>query len=174
MKPVRNRWLRIALIALGLIAALIFLVASVGWMLPARHIAGGEAVYAVPRDSLFAVLTDVGRFPEWRSGMQRVERRPSAEGKERWLEVSGDGEILYEVQESVAGRRLVTRIADPDLPFGGTWTYELHDTPGGTQLRITEAGGVYNPIFRFALRFVFGYQVTIDRFLKDLAARVSA
>lgn len=162
--------MRIALIVIGGLAALVAIAAAVGAMLPVRHRAGREAIIRVPPDSLFALLTDIERFPEWRSGMKRVERRPPVDGRDRWLEVSGDGEILFEVVEAVPGRRLVTRIADPALPFGGTWTHELDAVAEGTRLTITEDGEVYNPIFRFMSRYVFGHHSTIDRFLKDLSA----
>ena len=68
---------------------------------------------------------------------------------------------------------LVTRIADPKLPFGGTWTYRLAPAAGGTQVTITEDGEVYNPFFRFMSRFVFGYQATLNEFAKNLEARRS-
>jgi hypothetical protein len=95
------------------------------------------------------------------------------DGRARWLEAGGDGEILFERVEAVPAERLVTRIADPGLPFGGTWTYELADAEladagQGTRLRITEDGEVYNPAFRFISRFVLGHGRTIERYLADL------
>jgi hypothetical protein len=66
---------------------------------------------------------------------------------------------------------LVARIADPSLPFGGTWTYRISPAAGGSELSITEDGEVYNPIFRFMARFVFGYTATMDAFIKHVQAR---
>jgi hypothetical protein len=74
----------------------------------------------------------------------------------------------------VPPRRMVTRIADPDLPFGGGWTFELEpaDGPqGGTSVRITEDGEVYNPVFRFVSRFVLGHTRSMERYLADLQAQ---
>jgi len=68
----------------------------------------------------------------------------------------------------------VTRIADPKLPFGGTWTYELSPAPERTSLRITEDGEVRNPVLRFVSRFVLGHTATIDRYLADLGRHVGA
>ena len=55
---------------------------------------------------------------------------------------------------------MVTRIADPHLPFGGTWTYEIAPTETGSTLTITEKGEVYNPVFRFVSRYLQGYTAT--------------
>ena len=60
------------------------------------------------------------------------------------------------------------------MPFGGTWTYELTPTAGGTSLRITEDGEVYNPVFRFMSRFVFTHHATIDTYLTDMGKRLGA
>jgi hypothetical protein len=69
-------------------------------------------------------------------------------------------------------RRLVTRIADPDLPFGGTWTFELTPAGSGTSLTITERGQIRHPIFRAVARFVLGYGATMETFLDELRARI--
>lgn len=68
-------------------------------------------------------------------------------------------------------RRLVGRIADSKLPFGGTWTLEITPTPEGSNLRITERGWVSNSLFRFMSRFVFGYTGTLDSYLRSLAKK---
>ncbi|PYP70520.1 MAG: hypothetical protein DMD41_14750, partial [Gemmatimonadetes bacterium] len=73
---------------------------------------------------------------------------------------------------AVPPRRLVRRIADPKLPFGGTWTWEITAAPGGSTLTITEDGEIYNPIFRFVARFILGYTGTMESYLKALAARL--
>jgi hypothetical protein len=66
----------------------------------------------------------------------------------------------------------VNRIADPKLPFGGSWTYEVSAAGSGTELNITENGEVYNPLFRFVSRFIMGHTATIEKYQRDLAARL--
>jgi hypothetical protein len=66
---------------------------------------------------------------------------------------------------------LVTRIADPKLPFGGTWTFEIAPDSDGATLRITERGYVTNPFFRFMSRFVFSQTSTMETYLKSLAKK---
>jgi hypothetical protein len=67
---------------------------------------------------------------------------------------------------------MVTRIIDEGMPFGGSWTYELSDSDGGTEVRITEDGVVYNPIFRFVSRFVMGHHGTMDGYLTNLGRKL--
>jgi hypothetical protein len=67
----------------------------------------------------------------------------------------------------------VTRIADPSLPFGGTWTYDLKPQGSGTELTITEDGEVYNPIFRFMSKFVFSQTATIEAYQASLKRKLS-
>ena len=76
------------------------------------------------------------------------------------------------VERTVPDRLLVGRIADANLPFGGSWTYELAPRAAGqTSLTITEDGEVYNPIFRFVSRFVMGHSATINQYLSDVGKR---
>ncbi|MEO7520726.1 MAG: SRPBCC family protein [Gemmatimonas sp.] len=169
--------MKIALMILAVVAAFILIVVAIGYSLPVQHRVSREATFAAPADSVFAIITDIEKFPAWRKGLTRVERvsPPGAEpsGALQYREVGGDGDILYSVDESEPPTRLVTRIADKSLPFGGRWTYALTPaTNGGTTLRITEDGEVYNPLFRFMSKYVFGHNRTIDNYLRDLRARV--
>jgi hypothetical protein len=76
-----------------------------------------------------------------------------------------------ETVEMVPPQKLVTRIADPKLPFGGTWAFEIAPTAEGATLRITERGYVTNPFFRFMSRFVFGQTSTMESYLRSLAKK---
>lgn len=79
--------------------------------------------------------------------------------------VSENTDVPVEITERVPPQRLVTRIK-PGQPFGGSWTI----TVNGDEVSITENGEVYNPIFRFMSRFVFGHTATMDATLKKLRA----
>jgi hypothetical protein len=79
--------------------------------------------------------------------------------------------MTLEQVEASPPSKLVGRIADKNLPFGGTWTQVLTETEGSTTLAITEDGEVYNPIFRFMARFVFGYAATLEKYLRDLGRK---
>jgi len=159
--------LRVAILVLGALGVLVLAIVAVGYALPVVHVASREATLPAPPERVFAVLQDVERYPSWRSDVEGVEvlsRTPVT----RWRETGSNGAITFEMQERQPPARIVSRIADTSLAFGGTWTYVLTPQAGGTRLSITENGEVYNPLFRFMSRFVFGHTATMDAFLKDL------
>lgn len=141
-------------------------VVVIGSLLPQAHRATGTAAIAAPPGPVFEVISDVARYPEWRDDLSTVEvltREPL-----RWREQSGGDAITFEVVETLPPERIRVRIVDPDLPFGGSWTYALVPEGSGTRITIVEDGEVYNPVFRFISRFVIGHTATIDRFLANL------
>ncbi len=154
-------------VVLGLVV-LVITVVGIGYSLPVKHTATRERSYAAAPSAVFAVITSPADFPRWRRGIDSVELLPDQDGRKQFREIGGDGKIAFVVEEAVPDRRLVMRIADKTLPFGGGWTYELTPTANGTSLRITEDGEVYNPLFRFMSRFVFGHHRTIEQYLADL------
>jgi hypothetical protein len=103
-----------------------------------------------------------------------MERLPDTEGHPAWLEVGPMGSLPFEVVEWDPPRRMTTRIADPDLPFGGTWSYRIKADGLGAALTIVERGEIRNPVFRCLARFVFGYSSTMDGYLRSLGGRFQA
>ena len=162
---------RAVLIVLGVLCAMIVIVFAVGYLLPVSHVAARTASLGSPPDRVYATLADVEHHTGWRSDVKSVEVLSNAPVK-RWREHGSNGAITFEVVETQPPTRLVSRIADADLAFGGTWTYELTPQGSGTQLTITERGDVYNPLFRFMSRFIFGHTATMERFLGDLKKHV--
>jgi len=155
----------------GLLVVVVLIVCAIGYMLPKSHVASASARFAAPPDSIWNSLTDVTAFPRWRPGLSRVDLLPDENGQRGWQEFGKNDAVTYRVVESVPPRRLVTRIADQNLPYGGSWTYDLTPDGSGTRLTITENGEVYNPIFRFVSRFVLGYTSTMDGVLRALGAK---
>ena len=153
------------------LAGLILLLAIAGSLLPKGLSATRRATYRQPAAAVWSAITDIDRFPTWRSDLSSVERLPDREGRPVWREKGRNGAMTLEQVEASPPRRFVGRIADKNLPFGGTWTYELTETAGSTTLAITEDGEVYNPIFRFLARFVFGHSATMEKYLRDLGKK---
>ena len=160
--------LKAGLYGLGALVLVAVLVTAIGYALPQNHVATKDAFLTATPQEVFERITDVARYPDWRQDVSTVEvvsREPL-----RWMEHSGGDTITYEMVEATSPTRLVVRIADPDLPFGGTWTYDLRPEGEGTRLTITEHGEVYNPVFRFVSRFVFGHSASIEKMLEALNA----
>jgi uncharacterized protein YndB with AHSA1/START domain len=160
-------------VLVALLVLIILVVVAIGAFLPQQHISTRAAQFQQPPDAIWQTITDFPKFPEWRNDVTRVEMLPPVNGKPAWREFDNHGgSIPYQVMVMVPPRALVVRIADPKLPFGGTWTYEISSVKdGGSLLRITEAGEIYNPIFRVAARFVLGYSRTQEQYLQALGAK---
>jgi len=154
----------------GGVFLLVALMAVVGAMLPRDHHATRKARYRVSPEAMYAVLAGP---PDWRTGVKSFGLLPDQDGRKRWWEEDSHGhKITYELVEAKPPQRLVTRIAEQGLPFGGGWTFEIAPLPGGaTELRIREDGEIYNVIFRFLARFFFGYTGSIETYLRDLGAK---
>jgi hypothetical protein len=153
----------------SLLIVVVLVVCAIGYMLPKSTSHPCRLASAAP-DS-WTSLTDVPAFPKWRPGLSRVELLPDENGQRGWREFGKNDAVTYRIVESVPPRKLVTRIADQNLPYGGSWTYELTPDGSGTRLTITERGEVYNPIFRFVSRFVLGYTGTMEGVLRALGTK---
>jgi hypothetical protein len=164
------KWLVIAVATIALIVAV---AALVGSRLPKSHRASREQPFAASPDAVWAAMTDIESFPSWRSDIRNVQRLPDRDGRPVWIEEGRSGKMTLAVERWEPPRILVARIADPDLPFGGTWTYEITPVAEGSRLKITEDGEIYNPLFRFMARFIFGYEGTIGSYMSALEKRFS-
>jgi uncharacterized protein YndB with AHSA1/START domain len=158
------------LLSLGLVVLIAGAITLIGLLLPRDHVASTTTLINALPDSVWEALANVSDYPLWRPDVQSVDVL-STEGALRWREHTRQGAITFERSEEQRPRRLVARIADETLPFGGTWTYELAPEAQGTRVTITERGYVTNPLFRFMARFVFGHHRTQEHFLRALGRR---
>lgn len=157
---------------LGLLAVVIGGVLVVGMSIPLSHTATLSRTVMGTPDEVWTLITDTEGFTSWRPGMRSVERLEDRDGMPVWREATSTGTMTLEVTEWSPPQRLVTRIADEDLPFGGTWTYELERSgPEQTFVTITEDGEIYNPFFRVIARYMTGYERTVSEYLEALSAR---
>ena len=164
------KWILWVFIAL---AGVLMLITVIGWLLPKGHSVSREAQFNQPPEAIWKAITDVEAMPTWRQGLKSVKHLPDKNGLPSWVETSASGTIPFETVVSQPPSKLIVRIADPKLPFGGTWTYQITPVAAGSSLRIREDGEVYNPVFRFLSRFVFGYSGTLDAYLKSLAKKLA-
>jgi len=140
-------------------------------MIAREHRASGTARYSKPPAEIFAMISNFSASTEWRTGLSKVELLPPQNGKPVVRETLSMGPITMVVEEVNSPSRMVTRIADDELPFGGTWTFEVEPDGSGSKLRITEDGFVKPAAFRFMAKFIFGYHATLEQYLKDLGKK---
>ena len=165
-------WLFI--IILGSLAAAIALVVVIGMALPQNHRAARTARFSQAPATVWSAITDHASEPTWRGDIVKKERLDDRDGHAVWRETRKRGDTMtLETMVFEPPRRMVGRIADEKLPFGGTWTYEIAPVDGGSActLTITEDGEIYNPVFRFVARFLIGYQGTMNGYLAALSRK---
>jgi hypothetical protein len=158
--------MKIVLLVMGGVALLAAGVVVIGALLPKAHVATRSATYRASPERLFSLIAGA---QDWRPDMIHSEGVSEGDGRKLLRETTRNGQtITYEVVESVPPRLLTRRIATENLPYGGSWSILLQPNKEGTIVRITENGEVYNPVFRFASRFVIEPNRTIDRYLRAL------
>jgi hypothetical protein len=157
---------------LALVLLLGVVVFVVGSLLPVRHRVSRSVILNAAPDRLYAVLRDFEHASRWRSDVLRTEMVSSADGRVRFREHGRHGAVTYELVVDEPQRRMVTRIADQGLGYGGSWTYTFLPRDRGTELTIVEQGEVSNPMFRFMSQLVFGQTATIDTYLRALASHL--
>ena len=163
------KWIAIVLAAVVILVALMALAGS---LLPREHKAIRKASYRQPVSAVWDLLTNPQDAASWRSDLAKVEKLPDQNGFPAWRETWKDGNVV--LMERILFEpewKLQTRIASTDLPFGGTWTFELTPKENGCQLQITEDGFVSNPIFRLLAKFVFGHTGSMEAYLRSLGAK---
>ena len=144
----------------------------VGLLLPRVHQASIEVEVPAEPGEVFNLITDVGNAPRWRPDVERVEI--VSESPLTFREISEGDAILFEELQRRDRNRWVTRIADPDLPFGGTWTFELVAAGPRTHVRITEKGFVNSPVFRVLSKYAFGHDTSLRRYASHLRRHFAA
>ena len=164
-----QKWLIIIIVALLVLFGSAFLI---GMLLPQNHTASRTAQLKQPPERVWSTITGISEFSTWRPDVDSVEILPRQAGHLAWREVSEKGnKLTFEADVFEPPRHLVARIADKDLPFGGSWDYAITPDSSGSRITITEHGEVYNPIFRVVTRFM-SQTATIDAYLSALAAKL--
>jgi uncharacterized protein YndB with AHSA1/START domain len=158
--------MKIVLILLAALAVLVAAVVVIGALLPRRHVSTRSAHFHAGADQLFALVDGP---QNWRPDVAKCEDVAGGAGRRLQRETNQRGQtITYELLNLDPPHSIVRRIATPNLPYSGAWTFVFSPAGTGTDVRITEDGEVYNPVFRFVSRFVLGQTATIDAYLKAM------
>ena len=166
--------MRIVVLLLAVVVGLGLVVVVMGYLLPVKHVATVAAHVPATPEQVWDALTNVAAYPTWRGELTAVEMLAADSGHVAWREHGKNDAISFAIEQAQPPRRLVTRITDKSLPFGGAWEYAITPEGGGSRVQITEHGEVYNPVFRFVSRFIMGHTATASAYLKALGARFGA
>lgn len=165
-------WLLAGLVVLAFLVALI---GAIGAALPRSHSVTRRAQFNRSRGDVWKTITDYRRQVTWRDDVSYVERLPNRDGMEVWRETGRRRRTLvFETVESNPPRRLVRRIANEDLAFGGSWAFDVEEIGEVTVVTVTEEGEVYNPFLRFVSRVIVGQAAAIDGYLRALGEKLGA
>lgn len=156
--------MKFAMIAVSVIVVIALIIFTMGMLAPKDHRLSLIQDYPIPVTSLYQLVRDYEAYPGWRTGIKSMQK----DGELRYIEESGHGKIPYRIIEDKTNLLIVSKIDDPALPFSGTWTFEFSDKNGHSQLRITEAGSVPNPLMRFFATYVFSHEKTMRTYLDDV------
>jgi hypothetical protein len=123
-------------------------------------------------ERLFDAIADIPAAVSWRSGMKSSELlAPAPDGTARFRQVDRNGAITYRIEASERPSRFVTRIDDPALPFGGTWSISIVADGDAAKVQIVEDGEIRSSLFRFFARYVFGYYGSAESYLAALGKK---
>lgn len=161
-------------LTIGAVMVLVGGTLVIGALLPREHTCTRSVVLTQSAQTVWDAVTNADEMPSWRTGLRRVELKPDVDGQKSWVEYHGSGAIPMTAHVWEPPVKLMTKIDDDGLPFGGTWTLviePLGGAAGGCRVRITEDGFVKSPPFRFVSKFVMGHSATMETYLRDLAMK---
>ena len=165
-----------ALIAGGGVVGVGLLAFVAGSLLPRGHVARVRARFSQSPERLWATITDLSGWPSWNPHVKKTERQPDQDGKPVWLVRDANGAMpsrIERLQAPAADQpgEMVTRIDDPKLPFGGSWTWTVVRVDGGTEVTIREDGEIKSPIFRLMSKLFFDPHDTATQYLASLGKK---
>lgn len=128
------------------------------------------ATIQAPPERVWSILTDGPGFPEWDSGILRIEGAITLGGSFKlWSEVSPKRAFALTVAAFDPPRGMAWKSGMPLGLFSGERTFALTPTAGGTAFTMREEfRGIMLPLIR---RSMPDLQPSFDRFARGLKAR---
>ena len=152
-----------------IVAACLAVVLVMGSRLPRAHTATASAIIAAPQAQVWQTIEDIDTQPKWRPSLLSVEAMPAENGHRCWTEVYKGMKMPLCEDLAVPPSTRIVRVADPKLPFGGAWVYELQPIDASsTRITITENGTTGPALWRFAGHYILHEDTTIKQYEADL------
>lgn len=132
-----------------------------------------RATISASPEAVWAVLVDGAGYPQWDSGITRVEGTIAAGNKIKvFTELSPKRAFPVKVADVVPGERMTWRGGMPFGLFKGVRTFTLTPTESGTELHTREEFS--GPLLPLIGRSIPDLQPSFDRFTAGLKARAEA
>ena len=129
----------------------VVVMAMVGAGLPQQHVLTRRKSFAAPPERVWSALLSIRQLPVDRSDMRAVDQGVATTPPTA-IEVVGTP-VGITIETFRPPRTLVVRTSEPDVAYGGTWTFELElETSQITKLTVTEEAVVRGRLVRFAVR----------------------
>ena len=152
-----------------LTAALLAVILALGSWIPRSHTVSASVVVAAPRGQVWQLLEDIPAQPKWRTEVVAIEPRTAEGGHPCWTEIQKYNRVPLCEDVTAPPTTRVVRIADPRLPYSGTWTYDLQPIDANsTRVTITEQGTTGPAIWRFAGHYIYHEDTSIKQFESEL------
>lgn len=138
---------------------------------PVDHSVSVTGVVEAPQQKVFSIITDVAHASQWRPAVKSVTVLQKDNNRDHWVEHLEHGQFMtFLATRTEPPFRRDVLLDDPKASYGGTWMYELAPgpSPNTTTLKITEAGFIRPPIYRFIMAHVFGMTHNLDEYMKDI------
>jgi hypothetical protein len=138
---------------------------------PVDHSVSVTGVVEAPQQKVFSIITDVARGSQWRPAVKSVTVLQKDNNRDHWVEHLDHGQFMtFLATRTEPPFRRDVLLDDPKASYGGTWMYELAPgpSPNTTTLKITEAGFIRPPVYRFIMAHVFGMTHNLDEYMKDI------
>jgi len=165
------RWVQFTLGTLAAMGAAF----GFGWyrgnQLPVDHKVVVSARFKCSVDRLWHLIDDIKTHPTWRPELTSVSL--VSQNPDLWEE-NYEGTLLrLRTDERVEGEKLVRVLADMELPYQGSWTYEVAaQGEEASLLTVTEIAHIKNPVFRFVAQGFFGYEESLKIGIREMESQL--
>lgn len=143
--------MKAALKFLAFCVVAVVVMVMVGAGLPQKHVVTRRKSFAAPPERVWSALLSIRQLPYDRSDLRAVDQGV-ATAPPTAIEVVGSP-VTITFETFRPPRTLVVKTTEPDVAYGGTWTFELElETAQITKLTVTEEAEVRGRLVRFAVR----------------------
>jgi hypothetical protein len=153
-------------VLLLLAIAVIYLI---GRSMPIEHTASLSRIFETPPEKIYLLIKNFKEYSNWRPNLKEI--KPISDVS--WVEVDSRGESMtYSFIRDKKNILVESKIMNEDKPFGGYWIFDIRKSGKNTELKITENGKVFPPVFRFLARYVFGHESTMKSYMNYMSIEI--